>query len=184
LSEALKADEKGALQRLDAQLAEQGNQAAAERRQLADGQSKLEGGVGRKLEAVQGELLGQAEQVGKELHARSEAISSLQQQLHATEENGAAARTRTRTLTPTPTPTPSRNLTPTPTPNPQPQPQPPTLTLTLTRCRSPGHSARRDRAACGGAAAGGGEPGARARGAARGRGAGAQQGLQQGLQQG
>jgi hypothetical protein len=180
LSEALKADEKGALQRLDAQLAEQGNQAAAERRQLADGQSKLEGGVGRKLEAVQGELLGQAEQVGKELHARSEAISSLQQQLHATEENGAAARTRTRTLTPTPTPTPSRNLTPTPTPN----PQPPTLTLTLTRCRSPGHSARRDRAACGGAAAGGGEPGARARGAARGRGAGAQQGLQQGLQQG
>ena len=91
LSEALKADEKGALQRLDAQLAAQGNQAAAERRQLADEQSKLEGGVGRRLEAVQGELLGQAEQVGKELHARSEAISSLQQQLHATEENGAAA---------------------------------------------------------------------------------------------
>ena len=47
--------------------------------------------MGRRLEAVQGELLGQAEQVGKELHARSEAISSLQQQLHATEENGAAA---------------------------------------------------------------------------------------------
>ena len=91
LSVALKADEKGALQRLDAQLAEQGNQAAAERRLLADEQTKLEGGVGRRLEAVQGELLGQAEQVGKELHARSEAISSLQQQLHATEENGAAA---------------------------------------------------------------------------------------------
>ena len=41
---------------------EQGSQAAEERRQLAEGQSKLEGGVGRQIEAVQGELLGQAEQ--------------------------------------------------------------------------------------------------------------------------
>jgi len=39
--------------------------------------------VGRQIEAVQGELLGQAEQVGKELHARSEAIASLQQQVRA-----------------------------------------------------------------------------------------------------